>query len=142
MIPTHSFGADRGSVALRTSAKDSAHRSASMSSILNITGKAEIGHYYYPFLFVDKVSDLPLDDLQYLESISCFQVPVRHVLDEIMRAYFLYVHPHLPILKEAEFWRMYSGDTSGGFKMSLFVFHAMISTACGVSSLRSCKVLC
>lgn len=84
---------------------------------------------------IERVSQLPLIDLQYLESLSCFQIPVRHLLDEIVRAYFLYVHPHLPILNEADFWSMYSGEATGELKMSLFVFHAMISTACGVSYL-------
>lgn len=66
-------------------------------------------------------------------------VPAQPALDDFVKQYFLHVHPSTPVLDEASFWHMYleCGNTfvSGGQKLSVFVFQAMLFTSCSVSIL-------
>jgi hypothetical protein len=91
---------------------------------------------HYPFLDTDFTSNIPSEDLKYLEYLGCFQLPLQHHLHELVRAYFLYVHPHLPIINEGQFWDTYLGREEGGevSRLSLFVFQAMLLVSCSVSS--------
>lgn len=60
------------------------------------------------------------------------KVPVREVLDVFTKHYFLYVHPCLPVVDEAEFWRKYrSVDASAG-KISTLLFQSMLFAASSV----------
>ncbi|KAL5336909.1 fungal-specific transcription factor domain-containing protein [Aspergillus crustosus] len=83
-----------------------------------------------------------LEDIQYLSLKGCFFVPAGEVLDEFIRKYFLYVHPCLPVMDEAEFWKMYyhtpshdfsphleacNGETNG---INLLAFQAMLFASC------------
>lgn len=55
-------------------------------------------------------------------------------MDQIVRQYFLHVHPLLPILNEGDFWEMYYNKRSGeSMSMSLLVFQAMMFVSCNVS---------
>ena len=90
----------------------------------------------YPFLETDFIPSIPPEDFEYLERIGCFQMPQRIHLDELLRAYFLYVHPHLPLINEGKFWEAYLSSQSGSrsaSRVSLFVFQAMLLVACSVS---------
>ncbi|KAF2815567.1 uncharacterized protein BDZ99DRAFT_435984 [Mytilinidion resinicola] len=88
---------------------------------------------YYPFLKLNNLTQMAPDDINFLERQSCFRIPTQPALDELMREYFLHVHPSLPIINEGDFWDMYTnrdvvlGDHS---RMSLFVFQAMLFAAC------------
>ncbi|CAH0057678.1 unnamed protein product [Clonostachys solani] len=67
-----------------------------------------------------------LDDIdnEYLAKKGVFDLPPRHHLDALMKAYFDYVHPFLPVINRAEFIRGYeSGDCS------LFLLRVMLTTA-------------
>ncbi|KAF4967481.1 hypothetical protein FSARC_4976 [Fusarium sarcochroum] len=84
------------------------------------------------FLKLDNRKVLPEDDLQFLELKRCLHLPLRHIQDEFIYQYFLYLHPYYPIIDEKEFWDMYLGRESGGVKdttMSLLVFQAMLFAA-------------
>ena len=91
---------------------------------------------YYSFLEADTMSHIAPDDFKFLEHKGCFHVPSRPILDEFVRAYFLYVHPGLPILNERDFWELYLGEPQGHKKppkLSLFLFRAMLFASCSVS---------
>ncbi|KAI1628071.1 hypothetical protein EDD37DRAFT_291051 [Exophiala viscosa] len=91
----------------------------------------------YPFLETDFISSIPPEDFQYLDHIGCLRMPQRIHLDELVRAYFLYVHPHLPLIDEGKFWESYLSSQPGArsaSRMSLFVFQAMLLVACSFVS--------
>lgn len=90
---------------------------------------------FYSFLKLPDLSNLPPEDVKFLEMKGCLHVPTRPILDEFIRQYFLHVHPCLPLLNEADFWRIYRGkqdrpgkDTS----ISLFTFQAILFASCAV----------
>ncbi|OQU94611.1 Fungal specific transcription factor domain-containing protein [Cladophialophora immunda] len=75
------------------------------------------------------------EDVQYLERLGCYRVPSRALLDEFVKAYFRYIHPHQPILDEGDFWRVYtSPPTAQPRTISIFVFQAMLFAACSFVS--------
>jgi hypothetical protein len=91
---------------------------------------------FYPFLELNIQSHMFPQDVNFLEQQACFRVPTRPALDELIRQYFLHVHPSLPMIDEGAFWEMY---TYRGVipaerpRISLFVFQAMAFAASGVS---------
>ncbi|KAF5673679.1 cutinase transcription factor 1 beta [Fusarium circinatum] len=93
--------------------------------------RSHITYSYYPFLTLD-MSGLEPDDVHYLESRRCLSVPTPDALDDFIREYFLHVHPGLPLLDEAQFWAVYSGDKvpDGGPTISLFLLQAMLFASC------------
>lgn len=76
-------------------------------SVEQTFGSAYVIYSYYPFLAPDAIHQPELEDVQYLERLGCYQVPSRASLDQIVKAYFGYIHPHQPILDESHFWRAY-----------------------------------
>lgn len=91
---------------------------------------------FSPFLETDFLSSIPSEDFKYLQHTACLQIPQRNNCDELVRAYFLYVHPHLPLIDEGKFWDTYRTSQSSepsASRMSLFVFRAMLLVACSVS---------
>ncbi|KAG5758645.1 hypothetical protein H9Q72_013225 [Fusarium xylarioides] len=104
--------------------------------------RSHITYSYYPFLTVD-MSGLEPDDVYYLESRNCLSVPTPDALDHFIREYFLHVHPGLPLLDEAEFWAVYSGDkeSCGGTTISLFLLQAMLFVSCSFIPFSTLKCL-
>ncbi|EXJ74878.1 uncharacterized protein A1O5_01574 [Cladophialophora psammophila CBS 110553] len=83
------------------------------------------------------MSRVPPEDFDYLDHIGCFQLPQRNCLDELVRAYFLYLHPHLPLVDEGKFWETYLNRQSVVHltsRVSLLVFEAMLLVACSFVS--------
>lgn len=67
--------------------------------------------------------------LTFVRSQTALRVPIQEVLDIFTKHYFLYVHPCLPVVDEAVFWRKYrSVDASAG-KISTLLFQAMLFAA-------------
>lgn len=91
---------------------------------------------YYPFISMGAIPSILPQDLQFLESQCCIHVPTRPIMDELMRQYFLHLHPMLPIINEASFWNIYSSDT-GEYalddRIPLIVLQAMLFACCNVS---------
>ncbi|KAF5594072.1 cutinase transcription factor 1 beta [Fusarium pseudoanthophilum] len=104
--------------------------------------RSHITYSYYPFLTVD-MSGLEPDDVYYLESRNCLSVPTPDALDDFIREYFLHVHPGLPLLDEAQFWAVYSGDKEpcGGPTISLFLFQAILFASCSFVPFSTLKCL-
>ncbi|KAM0428504.1 hypothetical protein ACHAPT_006864 [Fusarium lateritium] len=85
-----------------------------------------------PFLKALSIRD---HDFSHLESQGCLRVPAKPILDEFVRHYFLYVHPMLPLLNEADFWEAYSPQAetcsgSGGSPVSLLLLQAIMFASC------------
>ncbi|KAF5261711.1 hypothetical protein FOXYS1_7585 [Fusarium oxysporum] len=89
------------------------------------------------------MSGLEPDDVHYLESRNCLSVPTPDALDDFIREYFLHVHPGLPLLDEAQFWAVYSGDKEpcGEPTISLFLFQAMLFASCSFVPFSTLKGL-
>ncbi|SCO56719.1 related to cutinase transcription factor 1 beta [Fusarium fujikuroi] len=104
--------------------------------------RSHITYSYYPFLTVD-MSGLEPDDVHYLGSRNCLSLPTPDALDDFIREYFLHVHPGLPLLDEAQFWAVYSGDKEPceGSRISLFLFQAMLFTSCSFVPFSTLKCL-
>lgn len=91
----------------------------------------------YSFLETDFISSISPEDFDYLDHLGCFQLPRGSNLDELVRGYFLYVHPHLPLFDEGKFWETYSSHqpgANGTSRISMFVFQALLLVSCSVSS--------
>ena len=99
----------------------------------NIKGTASDGNVIFStYRFIDgsRLSSLPAEDVEYLISKRCLHFPRKDILDEFVQQYFAMVHPFVPLLDEAEFWRIYNG--SGTKKVSIFIFQAILFSACTV----------
>ncbi|KAL4887411.1 fungal-specific transcription factor domain-containing protein [Aspergillus karnatakaensis] len=94
----------------------------------------------FPFLDARMDCDLPDCDTNLLQQRGCLSVPVRPLLNELVREYFLHVHPNLPIINEADFWDAYT-DTRRD-PLALMVFQAMLFAACSFISQSCIKGLC
>lgn len=90
---------------------------------------------YFDFLETETLSHIAPEDVKFLEYKGCFHIPQRPILDDLVREYFLHVHPVLPVLDERLFWEIYipGGSRTGCRKVPLFVFRAMLFVSCSVS---------
>lgn len=89
---------------------------------------------YYPFLTLNNLFNCLPQDVEFLETEGCFHLPTPQIMDQILRQYFLHVHPLLPLLNEGDFWEMYYCKRSGGtHKMSLLVLQSIMFVSCNVS---------
>ncbi|KAH8706091.1 hypothetical protein GQ44DRAFT_763947 [Phaeosphaeriaceae sp. PMI808] len=80
-----------------------------------------------PPVGVYDLSNLLPEDVQYLLRKAVFVLPPTTVQDSLVKAYFLYVHPFLPIMAEDRFW----SDYDHGLKHTSFlVYSAMLVAAC------------
>jgi hypothetical protein len=90
---------------------------------------------YYKFLRLKELSTVQPGEVRFLEFAGSLHVPMKPVLDEFVQQYFLHVQPHLPLLKEREFWEAYEqslADTENLVPVSLFLFQAMLFASCAV----------
>lgn len=89
-----------------------------------------------PFLKALSIRDR---DFNHLNSQGCLRVPAKPILDQFVRHYFLYVHPLLPLLNEADFWRAYNPaqtetySNPDGSPVSLLLLQAIMFASCTVS---------
>lgn len=87
------------------------------------------------------VSHLSADDLKHLASRHVFTLPPKPIQDALVKAYFLYIHPGMPILSEDLFWSEYD---HGLPHTSFLLYRAMLFAACPVciiTARRSCLCL-
>lgn len=97
---------------------------------------ADITYTYYPFIELNNLSNLPPQDVNYLDFQGCLRVPTKTILDEFVRQFFLHVHPIMPLLNEGDFWEMYGSQSQGTHvskRISLLMMQAMMFSVCGVS---------
>lgn len=86
----------------------------------------------YPFVDTEFLSSLPPEDIAFLTSKNSHTLPDDDAIDEFVRQYFKRMHPIVPVVDEAQFWRIYQGDTGVG-KLSLFLLQAILFASCVVS---------
>lgn len=99
-------------------------------------GRSDVFYTYHPFLSRNELSHLSPRDLNLLDSQSCLRVPTRPILHEFIRQYFLYIHPLLPMMDEALFWRIYRGEDGPNEHISLLLIQAMLFVSCNVRHIR------
>jgi hypothetical protein len=56
------------------------------------------------------VSNLSLQDHQFLESRECFTLPSPGLLKQLLRDFITFVHPHLPMLDEIKVWALWDSE--------------------------------
>jgi hypothetical protein len=76
-------------------------------------------------------SKLSSQDINFIKMKGALTLPSSPVLDDLIRRYFLWVHPCLPLLDEGEFLQAYRRYRSE--KISLFLLQAMLFASCAVS---------
>jgi hypothetical protein len=91
---------------------------------------------YTEYAFVDsqQLLSLPSEDVAFLASKGCLSLPASDAIDEFARQYFKRIHPLVPVLDEAKFWRIYRNNQPTGAKMSLLVLQSLIFTSCPVNA--------
>lgn len=82
----------------------------------------------YPFLELDGFSSLTREDVAFLNSKGCLQVPAPVYLEEFVRQYFLHIQPCTPIIDESVFWDLYRSKTSdpSAAKLPLLLFQTIL----------------
>ncbi|KAM5346068.1 hypothetical protein ACJ41O_009073 [Fusarium nematophilum] len=87
----------------------------------------------YSFVGRANVFYTPVQDIQFLDSEGCFQLPEPVILDQFLRQYFMHVHPLLPMLSELDFWDAYSRPNPPESKtLSLLLIQAMLFASCNL----------
>lgn len=57
-------------------------------------------------------------------------MPLKEGLDHLLRQYFRYVHPILPLIDEVEFWHAYAHTRAC---IPIILLQAMLFVSCAVS---------
>ncbi|KAJ5106104.1 hypothetical protein N7456_002779 [Penicillium angulare] len=91
----------------------------------------------HPFLDIGNLKHLPSEDIAFLCAKGALSIPEHCLIEESLCHYFKQVHPMLPIIDEAFFWRAICEES--GDKVSLFVFQAMLFVSCSFVSLRTLR---
>ncbi|KAF5004781.1 hypothetical protein FDECE_8738 [Fusarium decemcellulare] len=103
----------------------------------------DVVYCFYPFLVVNNLHNIPQEDVNFLEHQGCLRVPTRPLLDDLVREYFLHVHPILPLICEGDFWDMYyyNDDQSSQPRVSLLFLQSMMFACCNFASTSTMKSL-
>ncbi|KAK4173035.1 fungal-specific transcription factor domain-containing protein [Triangularia setosa] len=83
------------------------------------------------------LSHISNEDISFLRQKGCFTFPTKDILDDLLKCYFDYVHPHVPFLDEQEFWERYldrdprsqNFHHTDGYRISLILFQAVLFAA-------------
>ncbi|KAE8420413.1 hypothetical protein BDV36DRAFT_293300 [Aspergillus pseudocaelatus] len=108
---------------------------AGIETPVDLTTPGNVSFFFCPFLTLNGLAILPQEDVTYLSSKGSLSVPDWSTINEFARQYFLQIQPCLPVLDEAEFWRI-SVD-SASHTISLFVLQALLFSSCPYVSLET-----
>ncbi|KAL5340706.1 fungal-specific transcription factor domain-containing protein [Aspergillus crustosus] len=78
-------------------------------------------------------------NVTFIKAQGALKVPIQDVLDVFTKHYFLYVHPCLPVIDEAVFWRKYRSVDGGAGKISTLLFQAMLFAASSFVPIEAAK---
>ncbi|KAL3492720.1 fungal-specific transcription factor domain-containing protein [Aspergillus germanicus] len=120
---------------LRTKSTDSIP--ASTPSI-TAAAATDIAFQAYPFIRSEFLSRLNQDEICYLDSQSCFRLPVASPWQGMLHAYFEHINPLVPVLDEAGFWQTVR-ENGASSTLSLFVVQAILFAACPFASRRTIR---
>ena len=84
----------------------------------------------HPFLDFAHFKNLPPENMTFLYSKGALEIPDRESMGEFVNQYFKEIHPMLPVIDEAKFWDIFTGNSTHRF--SLFVFQALLFVSCSV----------
>jgi hypothetical protein len=98
----------------------------------------DIAFQAYPFIGFEFLSRLNQDEICYLDSQSCFRLPVASPWQGMLHAYFEHINPLVPVLDEAGFWRTVR-DNGASSTLSLFIVQAILFAACPFASRRTIR---
>ncbi|KAK5988240.1 Cutinase transcription factor 1 beta-like protein [Cladobotryum mycophilum] len=93
--------------------------------------ETELGHISYetlPFIKHPTLGHVESLDLRFMQLNGCFDLPPMSILNELIKIYFLHVHPIVPLLNEGDFWDSYHGLIPD--QVPLLVLQSMIFAAC------------
>ncbi|KAJ5498768.1 hypothetical protein N7453_007819 [Penicillium expansum] len=93
----------------------------------------------YAFVESQQLLSLPVENVAFLTSKGCLSLPTFNAIDEFVQEYFRHIHPSVPVLDEAKFWRIYRDNRSTGPKISLFVFQSLLLASCPFVSLKTLR---
>lgn len=93
-------------------------------------------HSEYPFIDSEYLSSLPPEDVAFLSAKGSRSLPDENATYEFVCHYFKRIHPSVPMVDEADFWRIYQ-DGAGPGKLSLFVFQAILFASCPFVSMET-----
>lgn len=102
------------------------------------TYPVDIPFQAYGFVKTGFLSRLPQDEICYLDSQSCFRLPIRASWNRLIHAYFRHINPLLPVLDETAFWQEVRHNACSG-TLSLFVAQAVLFAACPFADRRAIK---
>ncbi|KAJ5718840.1 uncharacterized protein N7483_009922 [Penicillium malachiteum] len=85
------------------------------------------------FLNFDDLNCLPLENITFLYSQGALEIPSRNLTHEFVESYFKEIHPMVPALDEAQFWKAFLGHAD--HTISIFVFQALLFVSCSFVSL-------
>ncbi|KAG5753537.1 hypothetical protein H9Q72_007686 [Fusarium xylarioides] len=74
-----------------------------------------------------------IQDAVCLDSEGCFDIPTEPITRRLISHYFLYVHPLLPVLNEADFWDLQSDTDHVTYRSNcpnILLLQAMLFAAC------------
>jgi hypothetical protein len=74
-------------------------------------------------------------ELKYLEAKGAFSLPSNELSEQLLDAYFTYVHPLLPVIEMTSFWKRYELQKPGN--VSPLLLQSMFLAASSVSSIKS-----
>ncbi|RJE20818.1 hypothetical protein PHISCL_06837 [Aspergillus sclerotialis] len=94
-------------------------------------------HSQYSFIDSQTLSTLPVEDATFLSAKGAVTLPDEAAMEEFVYQYFKRVHPSVPMIDEAEFWRIYHNRLPGN--LSLFVFQAILFASCPFVSLETLR---
>ncbi|KAH8697960.1 fungal-specific transcription factor domain-containing protein [Talaromyces proteolyticus] len=86
----------------------------------------------YRFIATPKVQGLCPEDMVCLKAQKSLYLPNPSILESFLHHYFLYVHPSMPVVDEAQFWGIYQQDEeqpSSTQQISLLLLQAMLFAA-------------
>lgn len=89
----------------------------------------------HPFLDFAHFKNLPPENMTFLHSKGALEIPSQESMEEFVNQYFKEIHPMLPVIDEAQFWAIFTGNSTQRF--SLFVFQALLFVSCSVWPLNT-----
>ncbi|KAJ5356145.1 hypothetical protein N7517_010754, partial [Penicillium concentricum] len=105
----------------------------------NIMEDSSVFFSFFRYLRAPNLHQLQSAEMAFLESQKSLHVPTGPLLNTLISHYFLYVHPCLPVINEAEFWPTFHDREDRGSSFSLLVFQAMLFVACSYISLTDAR---
>lgn len=69
---------------------------------------------------------IPVEDLEFLAKKGALQLPDENLRNELLKAYFKFVHPFMPLLDRKEFMEIMMGVDPSRKKIGLLLFQAVM----------------